>query len=61
MAENLRPEGIPVTIGTVRISTPGLTGRVSRGICYAPAYTLMGGTTQILRNIIGERILGLPR
>ena len=28
MAENLRPEGIPVTIGTVRISTPGLTGRV---------------------------------
>jgi len=28
MAENLRPEGIPVTVGTVRISTPGLTGRV---------------------------------
>jgi alkylation response protein AidB-like acyl-CoA dehydrogenase len=35
--------------------------RVSRGICYAPAYTLMGGTTQVLRNIIGERMLGLPR
>jgi hypothetical protein len=28
MAENLRPEGIPVTVGTVRISTPGLAGRV---------------------------------
>jgi alkylation response protein AidB-like acyl-CoA dehydrogenase len=38
-----------------------LWGRVARGICYSPAYTLMGGTTQILRNIIGERVLGLPR
>ncbi|MGI9578607.1 MAG: acyl-CoA dehydrogenase family protein [Microthrixaceae bacterium] len=35
--------------------------RFSRGLCYAPAYTLMGGTTQVLRNIIGERMLGLPR
>ncbi len=35
--------------------------RVSRNICYAPAYTIMGGTTSILRNIIGERMLGLPR
>ena len=38
-----------------------LWNRVSRNLCYAPAYTIMGGTTQILRNIIGERILGLPR
>ncbi len=36
-------------------------GRVARNICYAPGYTIMGGTTQILRNIVGERILGLPR
>ena len=43
------------------LSEPGLAGRVSRNICYAPAYTIMGGTTQILRNIIGERMLGLPR
>lgn len=35
--------------------------RVSRNLCYSPAYTIMGGTTSILRNIIGERILGLPR
>lgn len=35
--------------------------RVSRNICYAPAYTIMGGTTNILRNILGERVLGLPR
>ncbi len=36
-------------------------GRVARGACYAPAYTIMGGTTLILRNIMAERILGLPR
>ena len=38
-----------------------LAERVSRSVVYAPAYTLMGGTTQVLRNIIGERLLGLPR
>jgi alkylation response protein AidB-like acyl-CoA dehydrogenase len=38
-----------------------LASRVARGVCYAPAYTIMGGTTQILRNIVGERMLGLPR
>ncbi|MCZ7630305.1 MAG: acyl-CoA dehydrogenase family protein [Microthrixaceae bacterium] len=38
-----------------------LWNRVSRGVCYAPAYTLMGGTTQILRTIMSDRILGLPR
>ena len=38
-----------------------LSGRAARNICYAPGYTIMGGTTQILRNIVGERLLGLPR
>ncbi len=38
-----------------------LWNRVARNVCYAPAYTIMGGTTQVLRNIIGERVLGLPR
>lgn len=38
-----------------------IAGRVARNLCYAPAYTVMGGTTLILRNIIGERMLGLPR
>jgi len=38
-----------------------LAGRVARAVCYAPAYTIQGGTSEILRNIIGERLLGLPR
>jgi alkylation response protein AidB-like acyl-CoA dehydrogenase len=38
-----------------------LSNRISRNLVYSPAYTLMGGTTQILRNVVGERYLGLPR
>lgn len=47
----------------VRVAGPEalLTGRVARAACYAPGYTIMGGTTQILRNILAERLLGLPR
>lgn len=40
---------------------PDLAARISRNLCYAPAYTIMGGTTNILRNILAERVLGLPR
>ncbi len=36
-------------------------GRAARAVCYAPGYTIMGGTSNVLRNIIGERVLGLPR
>ena len=34
---------------------------MARGVAYAPAYTIMGGTSNVMRNIIAERILGLPR
>jgi alkylation response protein AidB-like acyl-CoA dehydrogenase len=38
-----------------------LWGRLSQGFCYHPAYTIMGGTSNVLRNIVAERLLGLPR
>ncbi len=47
----------------VRVAGPEsmVVNRVSRNLCYSPAYTIMGGTTNILRNILAERVLGLPR
>ena len=54
MAENLRPEGIPVTIGTVRISTPGLTGRVE---VYQPGTAGMRGaesSTEAFRRALDD-------
>ena len=34
---------------------------IVQGIVYAPGYTIMGGTSNVMRNILGERVLGLPR
>ncbi|MBA2386711.1 MAG: acyl-CoA dehydrogenase, partial [Acidimicrobiia bacterium] len=34
---------------------------ITQGVIYAPGYTIMGGTSNVMRNIIGERLLGLPR
>jgi len=36
-----------------------LGGRAARALLYAPAYTIQGGTDNILRNIIARRGLGL--
>jgi alkylation response protein AidB-like acyl-CoA dehydrogenase len=38
-----------------------LAGRAARAICYSPAYTIQGGTSEILRTAVAERLLGLPR
>jgi alkylation response protein AidB-like acyl-CoA dehydrogenase len=34
---------------------------IVKGLVYAPGYTIMGGTSNVMRNILGERVLGLPR
>ena len=46
-------DGVPVATS--------LSARTARSSVYAAAYTIMGGTTQILRTILAERVLGLPR
>jgi alkylation response protein AidB-like acyl-CoA dehydrogenase len=38
-----------------------LWDQVVQGLVYAPGYTIMGGTSNIMRNILAERTLGLPR
>ena len=35
--------------------------QLQMGVAYAPAYTIQGGTSDVMRNILGERFLGLPR
>jgi alkylation response protein AidB-like acyl-CoA dehydrogenase len=38
-----------------------LVNPCSTNLMYAPSYTIMAGTSDIMRNIIGDRVLGLPR
>ena len=43
MAEQLRPEGIPVVIGDVVITTPGLTGEVEVHPAASPGHARRRG------------------
>ena len=37
------------------------TGQWARERVYAPSYSIAGGTTQVNRNLVAQRVLGLPR
>jgi alkylation response protein AidB-like acyl-CoA dehydrogenase len=59
----LRADVAAEIIGDVVVHEPGDREAEKRvaAFLWAPAMSLGGGTNEIMRNIIGERVLGLPR
>jgi alkylation response protein AidB-like acyl-CoA dehydrogenase len=57
LASEILGPGASLVAGSPRAA---LDGRAARALLYAPAYTIQGGTNEILRNVIARRGLGLP-
>ena len=58
MAEQLRPEGIPVVIGDVVITTPGLTGEVEVHPAASPGMRGAEDSTAEFLAALGEASIG---
>ena len=43
------------------LGLPALSGDWADALCGSRSLTIAGGTTEVNRNIVGERVLGLPR
>ncbi|HET9728068.1 MAG TPA: acyl-CoA dehydrogenase family protein [Acidimicrobiia bacterium] len=48
-------------VATEMLGADGLRGRWARDRVYSRALTIAGGTTQVNKNILAQRMLGLPR
>ena len=47
--------------GMLGSSSSAFNGRVQEATVFSPAPSIYGGTDQVQKNIIGERVLGLPK
>jgi 3-oxochol-4-en-24-oyl-CoA dehydrogenase len=59
-AQHVADAGLAI-LGPEVALAEGLGGRVGAALIFSRALSIAGGTSEITRNQIGERILGLPR